>query len=339
MKTIGRRASRHPASSPDGGDPWRWWRYKTTMPAHIDLADATVFLEVVRAGGFRQAARALNKSSSGLSAAVRRLERRLDTRLLHRTTRSVTPTERGRALIERLGPALAEADAALQEARGTSEAPAGALRLNVPVSVAKLILPRIVAGFLAAHPGIRLEVVAESTLVDVLAAEFDAGVRYDDRLPKDMVAVPIGPRRQRFATVAAPAYLARAGRPRHPADLARHACLPDRTANGNIPTWEFERGGERIIVAPDGPLITGRGATAELAVSAAVAGIGVLHIFEDWVRPQIDTGALVPILEDWWQDFSGPYLYFSGGRLMPPPLRAFIDFVKAMRDEEAFGNG
>lgn len=304
------------------------------MRDEIDLADAMSLLAVVQAGGFRQAARASGKSSSGLSEAVRRLERQLGTRLLYRTTRAVTPTERGRRLIERLGPVLAEAMTALREARGTAEAPSGTLRLNVPVSAARLILPDIIPGFLAAYPGIRLEIVAQSGFLDVLAAEFDAGIRYGDTLPKDMVAVPIGPRRQRFATVAAPAYLARAGRPEHPADLARHACLAERTDNGNIPPWEFERDGERIVVAPSGPLVTGRGATIDLAVSAALSGLGVLHIFEQWVEKEIDRGVLVPILEPWWETFPGPFLYFSGGRLVPPPLRAFIDFVKATRNAE-----
>ncbi len=299
----------------------------------MELADAEAFVWVVQAGGFRQAARATGKSSSGLSAAVRRLELQLGVRLLYRTTRHVTPTERGQRLLDRLVPLLAEAATALGEAKGSTDKPAGALRLNVPVSAARLILPRIIPGFLRVYPDIELEVVAQSDFLDVLAAGFDAGIRYDDNVPMDLVAVPIGPRQQRFATVASPDYLRRAGVPDHPRELERHACLRERTRNGRIPSWAFERDGERIVVEPQGPLITGMGATADLAVSAALSGLGVLHLFEEWLQPQLASGALVPVLQPWWQSFSGPYLYFSGGPLLPPPLRAFVDFVKAMPSE------
>lgn len=299
------------------------------MSSSVELADVEAFVTVVNAGGFRQAARATGKSSSGLSDAVRRLETQLGVRLLYRTTRNVTPTERGQRLMERLGPALAEAAAALGEAKGSTGKPSGLLRLNVPVSAARLILPRILPAFHRAYPDIEIEVIARSDFLDVLAAGFDAGIRYDDSLPKDMVAVPIGPRRQRFATVASPDYLQRMGMPEHPDELAHHACLRERTGSGRIPNWEFERNGERIIVVPKGPLITGMGTTADLAVASALSGLGVLHLFEEWVQPHVHSGALLPVLEPWWQYFSGPYLYFSGGLLLPPPLRAFVDFVKA----------
>ena len=192
-----------------------------------DLGDLQAFLAVARAGGFRDGARAAGVSASGLSEAVRRLEARLGVRLLHRTTRSVLPTEAGARLLERLGPALGEVDAALDVVNGFRDRPAGTLRLNVPVSAARLVLPRIVPPFLAAYPDIRLEVIAEDSFVDVLAAGCDAGIRYDERLEQDMIAVPIGPRVQRFATAASPAYLRRRGRPEHPRDLLR-PCLPAR---------------------------------------------------------------------------------------------------------------
>src|SRR5262245_29419521 len=184
-----------------------------------DLSDLNAFLAVARAKGFREGARATGSSASGLSEAVRRLEARLGVRLLNRTTRSVVPTEAGLGLLERLGPALAEVETALDVVNRFRDRPAGTLRLNVPVSAARLVLPRIVPPFLAAYPDIELEVVAEDTLVDLLAAGCDAGVRYDERLEQDMIAVPIGPRVQRFATAAAPGYLARHGRPEHPRDL------------------------------------------------------------------------------------------------------------------------
>ena len=294
-----------------------------------NLGDLQAFLAVARAGGFREGARAAGISASGLSEAVRRLEARLGVRLLHRTTRSVLPTEAGARLIERLGPALGEVEAAMDVVNGFRDRPAGTLRLNVPVSAARLVLPRIVAPFLANYPDIRLEVIAEDSFVDVLAAGCDAGIRYDERLEGDMIAVPIGPRVQRFATAASPAYLRRHGRPEHPRDLLGHACLRGRFSSGAMMVWEFERDGEVVRVNPMGPLLVSAGAATDLAVDAAVAGTGIITLFEEWLRPHLDSGALDAVLEPWWQSFAGPFLYYSGRRLVPAPLRAFIEFIKA----------
>lgn len=294
-----------------------------------DLGDLNAFVAVARARGFRDAARTGGVSSSGLSEAVRRLEARLGTRLLNRTTRSVVPTEAGQRLLDRLGPALAEVETALDAVHGNRGRPAGTLRLNVPVSAARLVLPGIVPPFLAAYPEIRLEVIADDSFVDVLAAGCDAGIRYDERLEQDMVAVPIGPRVQRFATAAAPAYLSRHGRPQHPRDLLAHACLRGRFSSRAVAPWEFERRGETVRVDPTGPLLVSTGTATDLAVEAAVAGLGIITLFEDWLRPHLDSGTLEPVLPDWWQQFSGPFLYYPGRRLVPAPLRAFVDFVKA----------
>ena len=295
----------------------------------VDLGDLNAFVAVARAGGFRDGARASGASASGLSEAVRRLEAQLGVRLLNRTTRSVRLTEAGQGLLERLAPALSEVEAALDVVNGFRDRPAGALRLNVPVSAARLVLPRIVPPFLAAYPGIRLEVIAEDSFVDLLAAGCDAGIRYDERLEQDMIAVPIGPRVQRFAAAAAPAYLERRGRPTHPSQLLDHACLRGRFANRAVAPWEFERDGELVRVDPSGPLLVQAGTATDLAVDAAIAGTGILYLFEDWLRPHLDCGALEPVLEPWWQRFSGPFLYYPGRRLVPAPLRAFVDFIKA----------
>ncbi len=296
-----------------------------------DLGDLTAFVAVARSGGFRDAARASGRSASSLSEAVSRLEARLGVRLLNRTTRSVAPTEAGARLLDRLGPALGEVEAALDVVNGFRDRPAGTLRLNVPVSAARLVLPRIVPPFLAAYPDIRLEVIAEDGLVDMLAAGCDAGIRYDERLEQDMIAVPIGPREQRFATAASPAYLERRGRPDHPRELLSHACLRGRFASGAMTAWEFERDGEVVKVEPTGPLIVRVGGATDLAVDAAVAGSGVIQLFEDWLRPYLDSGALEPVLEPWWQRFSGPFLYYPGRRYLPAPLRAFVDFTRSLR--------
>ena len=297
----------------------------------VDLGELTAFVAVARAGGFRDAARTGEGSASSFSEAVRRLEGRLGTRLLHRTTRSVALTEAGARLFDRLGPALGEIEAALDIVTSFRDRPAGTLRLNVPVVAARLVLPAIVPPFLAAYPDIHLDVIAEDGFVDVLAAGCDAGIRYDERLEQDMIAVPIGPREQRFATAASPAYLDRRTRPAHPRDLLDHACLRGRFASGTMPVWEFERDGEVVRVEPSGPLIVRVGAATDLAVDAAIAGSGVIHLFEDWLRPHLDSGALEPVLKPWWQRFAGPFLYYPGRRHVPPPLRAFVDFIGALR--------
>ncbi len=296
-----------------------------------DLGDINAFVAVARAGGFREAARATQASASSLSEAVRRLEARLGVRLLNRTTRSVAPTEAGARLLARLGPALGEVEAALAMVGDFRDQPAGTLKINAPVSAIRLALPAIVPGFLAAYPDIRLELVADESFVDVLAAGCDAGIRYEERLDQDMIAVPIGPRVQRFATAASPAYLDRRGRPAHPRDLLDHDCLLGRFPSGRLTTpWEFTRGEETVRIDPKGPLVASVVAT-DLLADVAIAGGGVMSSFEDWLRPHFASGALEPVLADWWDSFSGPFLYYPGRRLVPPALRAFIDYVKAMR--------
>jgi DNA-binding transcriptional LysR family regulator len=295
---------------------------------NADLGDLHAFVAVARAKGFRDAARASGKSASGLSEAVRRLEAAIGVRLLHRTTRSVAPTEAGGRLLERLGAALSEVESALDVVNGFRDRPAGTLRLNVPVSAARLVLPAIVPRFLAAYPEVRLEVIAEDEFVDLHASGFDGGIRYDERLQPDMIAVPIGPRTQRFAVAAARAYLDRHGRPQHPRELLRHACLLGRFSGRAMEPWEFERDGEIVRIEPTGPLLVSRGTATDLAVEAAVAGAGVICLFEDWLLPYFERGALEPVLEPWWPRFPGPFLYYSGRRLVPAPLRAFIDFIK-----------
>jgi DNA-binding transcriptional LysR family regulator len=293
-----------------------------------DLGDLHAFVTVARAGGFRDAARVAGVSPSGLSEAVRRLEARLGVRLLNRSTRSVVPTEAGRSLLDRLAPALTEVQAALDVVNAFRDRPTGTLRLNVPLAAARLVLPAIVPPFMAAYPDIVVDVAVEDSFVDMLAAGFDAGIRYEERLEQDMIAVPIGPRVQRFAAAASPAYLARAGRPAHPGELLRHACLAGYFASGAVIQWEFARDGETVRIDPQGPLRVRLGSGADLAVASALAGAGIVYQFEDWLRPNLERGELEPVLEPWWPNFSGPFLYYPGRRLVPAPLRAFIDFVR-----------
>jgi|SRR5450432_2153259 DNA-binding transcriptional LysR family regulator len=290
-----------------------------------DLVDLDAFAKVAQHRSFRGAAMTNGVSASALSEAVRRLEARLGVRLLHRTTRSVTPTEAGARLLERLAPALVEVTSALDAVNNFRDSPAGALRLNVPTIVAREILPPIVSGFLQAYPAITLEIAADDSFIDVLAAGFDAGVRYDERLEQDMIAVPIGPRVQRFVSAAAPAYLAARGWPEHPSDLLGHSCIRHRFASGASPPWEFVRNGEIVRINPKGPLVA---SSLEVEIGAAVAGLGIISTFEETLAPSIASGALAPVLEDWWQSFPGPFLYYASRKQLPTPLRAFIDYLK-----------
>jgi DNA-binding transcriptional LysR family regulator len=296
----------------------------------MELNDLAAFVSVARAGGFRDAARISGVSASSLSVAVRRLESRLELRLLNRTTRSVAPTEAGQRLLDKLTPLFGEMEAALDVLNGFRDKPTGTLKLNVPSSVAHIVLPSVLAPFLKAYPDIRVEVVVEDGFVDVLSIGCDAGIRYDERLEQDMIAIPIGPRVQRFATAAAPAYLDAHGRPEHPRELLSHRCLRGQFAGGATPDWHFERDGEVLHLNPAGPLMVRPGAAMDLAVNCAIAGVGIIHLFEDMLRPHLDSGALEPILQPWWQRFSGPFLYYPGRRHLPAPLRAFVDFLKAL---------
>ena len=295
------------------------------------LNDLEALTLVACAGGFREAARRAKLSASGLSEAVTRLEASLGVRLLARTTRSVRLTDAGQELVARIAPALSEIDAALDVVNSFRDSPMGTLRLNVPVVATRLILPALLPAFLAAHPGIKVEVIADDSFVDLVASGCDAGIRYDERLEQDMIAVPIGPRRQRYACAAAPRYLARRTAPAHPRDLLDHDCITGQFASGAMARWEFERGGQTIELEPQGPLIVRIGGGAELIVDMAIAGVGIILLFEDWLRPHFESGALTPLMEDWWCEFSGPFLYYPGRRLVPAPLRAFIDFLAARR--------
>ncbi len=297
-----------------------------------DLSDLGALVAVAQARNFRAAAALRGVSASSLSEAIRRLETRVGVRLLNRTTRSVTPTEAGVQLLERLTPALGDIAGALDALNRFRDSPTGTLKLNVPTIAAQRILSPNINRFLAAHPGITLEISATDSFIDVLAAGFDAGIRYDESIERDMIAIPIGPRTQRFVVGAAPSYLAEHGIPEHPHDLVNHACIRHRFASGVIPSWEFERDGKTIKITPKGPLIA---STAELGIGAAVAGLGLIHIFEEYLSDAFQSGDLVPVLTEWWQSFTGPRLYYPSRTHMPAPLRAFVDFIKSPEERAA----
>jgi DNA-binding transcriptional LysR family regulator len=303
--------------------------WKSIMRTDLSsMADLSTFALVAQHAGFRQAARASGQSASQMSEAVRRLEQQLGIRLLVRTTRSVKPTEAGALLLTRLRPALDEVAGALDVLNDLRDSPRGTLRLNVPVSAARLFLPDMVNRFMAAYPDIVVELVVDNNYVDLAASGCDAGIRYGEKMEQDMIAVPIGPRTERFALAASPAYLARRGMPAHPRDLLQHACLRGRFLSGAIYPWEFERDGQALNLEPAGPLIV-TPSSLDLAISAAVAGHGLIYLFEAWLAPQLASGELAPVLPDWWLRFPGPFLYYPGRRHLQAPLRAFIDFIRA----------
>ena len=298
--------------------------------------DLMTFLVITRAGGFRAAARKLGVSPSTVSETMSRLEAELGVPLLIRTTRSVHLTEAGRELADRLEPGLAEGRSAIADATSSEGAVRGRLKIQVPGAVMEDILPPILDGFAKAHPEVRVEILVDDRFTDMIATGCDAGIRYGEHLAQDMIATPIGPARQRFAIAAAPEYLARRGTPIHPRDVLDHDCIRLRFASGALTEWEFEKEGEILRLDPAARLII---ATAgwRAAVKLAIAGHGLIGSFRNWLEPHFETGALVPVLEDWCPDFEGPFLYYSS-RLTPRPLRAFIDFVAAQR-RQAAGTG
>lgn len=295
------------------------------------LDDLFTFLAVVDAGGFRTAAKRLGSSPSTVSETISRLETRLGVPLLTRTTRSVRPTEAGRKLAERIAPLLSETRLALDDAVSSQQEVRGRLKLNVPGAVMIDILPPLIDRFIERYPEVRLEIVVDDSLVDVTSQDCDAGIRYGEHLAQDMIAVPIGPPVQRMALAAAPSYLREYGTPDHPHELLHHECIRMRFSSGAMTEWEFQHGGEILKIDPQARLILNV-AAGRTATDFAIAGRGFMYSFEGWLQPHFDSGKLVPVLEDWWPEFEGPYLYFSS-RFMPTPLRAFVDLVAEARAE------
>jgi DNA-binding transcriptional LysR family regulator len=285
-----------------------------------------VFVAVVEAGGFRSAAERLGMPASTVSDVVRRLEEKLDLRLLNRSTRSVRPTDAGQRLLAGVKPAFDLIDEAVNGLNDDAASPKGSLRLSVAGIAARYILPRLLPDFLIACPDVQVEVVVDERVVDIVEGGFDAAIRFEERVAADMVAIPVGPPIQRLVAAAAPAYLARHGVPRHPKELSNHRLIGHRLPTGSMVVWEFGRGRRLVRITPAGPLVT---SSIELRVATAAAGAGLIYTFEDVLRPQLEAGALVPVLEPWWQTFPGPLLCYHGDRRVPAPLKAFLAHIEA----------
>jgi DNA-binding transcriptional LysR family regulator len=296
----------------------------------VDLRDLDAFVAVARTGNFRRAALEQHVSVSSLSQRLRDMEKRLGVRLMNRTTRSVALTEAGELLLARVGPAMADVGAALDQVRGLRGVPSGRLRINAPPPAIDLVLAPMAAPFLQAYPKVDLEIVGESSFIDIVAAGFDAGLRYGEHLAQDMIAVPLGPP-QRYAVVASAQYVAQHGRPRHPKDLLDHACIRTRFGSGAMLDWEFEKAGRVVKVAPPGKMIATH---LGLAMRAVHDGLGFWLTFDGYVRDAVKSGALVSVLEDWCAPFPGPFLYYPSRRQPPPALGAFVAFVAEWRKQE-----
>jgi DNA-binding transcriptional LysR family regulator len=282
------------------------------------------FIAVAERRSFASAAMQLGVSRSRLSETIRELEGRLGVRLLNRTTRSVAPTAAGERLLTQIRPLLADFDAVLDSINAFRDKPAGLLRLTVPPPVASFMLAPLLSRFLDKYPAINLEIAVDGALTDIVAGRFDAGMRAGDRVERDMIAVRIG-EEIRSVVVAAPEYLARHKRPTTPRDLGAHNCIRFRFPSGVIVPWQFEKKGRQVEVAVEGRFTVN---DPELAVKAALDGVGVLYTALGYAAPEINAGRLVPLLEDWRTPAAAIFLYYPGRRQVPVPLQAFIEFLR-----------
>ena len=290
-----------------------------------NLADLTTFVAVADQRSFRAAASRLDVTPSALSHSMRQLEERLGMRLLHRTTRSVSVTDAGLRLLEQLRPAIDQIAGALEDLNQKRQRPLGRLRIYaVHVAAAAVIAP-IWGRFLSTYPDVHLELAAGEAPIDIVAKGFDAGIGPRDWAAADMIAVRVmGP--LKVAVVGAPAYFARQRPPRTPDDLARHRCVQYRLAgDGAVLKWPFERNGKSRRISVDGRVMVN---DTDLAVRAAVDGLGMAYTLESLAEPFLRSGQLVRVLEDWSPSFEGLFLYYPGHRQVPATLRALIDMAR-----------
>ena len=293
--------------------------------ARENFNDLLAFLAVARERSFTKAAAQLGVSQSALSHTVRGLEARLGLRLLNRTTRSVSPTEAGERLLLTVGRRFEEIDAELEALAELREKPAGTIRITATENAADTILLPKLAKLLRDYPDIKVEIVIDYGLTDIVAQRYDAGVRSGEQVAKDMIAVRIGPD-MRMAVVGAPAYFAKRSAPKKPQDLTDHSCINLRLpTHGGLYAWEFEKGARELKVRVEGQLVL-NGATQIL--NAALAGFGLAYVPEDLAQPHLDKGLLKRALEDWCPPFSGYHLYYPSRRQSSPAFALLVDALR-----------
>jgi len=294
------------------------------MPRHT-INDLLAFRAVARERSFTRAAAQIGVSPSALSHTIRGLEERLGLRLLTRTTRSVAPTHAGERLLTAIGPRFDEIEAELAALSELRDKPAGTIRITTGMHAAQTILWPALAKLLPDYPDIRVELSANLGFVDIVAERFDAGVRLGETIAQDMVAVRIGPD-IRMTAIASPSYFANRKPPRTPNDLAAHNCINLRFPTlGGLYAWEFEKGGRALNVRVEGQLIVNDSA---LALQAAIDGLGIAYLPEDYVLADVKAGRLTRFLEDWTPPFPGYHLYYPSRRQQSP---AFALLVGALR--------
>ncbi|REG51042.1 LysR family transcriptional regulator [Paraburkholderia sp. BL6669N2] len=291
-----------------------------------DFADARAFVSVAEQGSFARAAGTLAVSPSALSQTIRGFEERLGVRLFNRTTRSTHLTDAGARLLLRMQPLLAEFDAALEEASGNRK-PSGTLRVCAPQMAIIHLLQPMLGIFQEQYPDVVLDLTSDESLGDIVARGFDAGIRLGEHVDQDMVAVRVGPDLRQIA-IASPDYLQKHGVPQSPQDLHEHRCINwRRTGQTSVYNWEFARDGQWFDLSVKGTLIVN---DCAVALQAALDGLGITVWTEDWMKPQLESGRLVPLLRDWSPPFPGFFLYHPSRTRMPSALRAFIDVVKSV---------
>jgi DNA-binding transcriptional LysR family regulator len=299
-----------------------------------NLADLNAFVAVADRLSFRAAATQLGVTPSALSHSMRQLEERLGVRLLNRTTRSVSVTDAGLRLLERLRPAVNEIAGALEDLNQERQRPMGRLRIYAMQMAAAAVIAPIWGRFLSTYPEVHLELAIGDASLDIVAKGFDAGIGARDRVPADMVAVRVtGP--MKVAVVGAPAYFARRRPPCTPDDLAQHSCIQfRRSGDGAVFAWPFERNRKSRQISVDGRVMVNN---IYLAVRAAVDGLGIAYTVEALAEPYLRSGQLVRVLEEWSPSFEGLFLYYPGHRQVPAALRAFIDMVRTARGSAPSG--
>lgn len=289
-----------------------------------DLTEFDAVLAIGRTRSFRGAALELGMSTSALSNLIAKLERQLGVRLFNRTTRSVALTQAGSRFVEQVAPALQDIRQALDAVRAQQETPAGTLRINTFATAGREILAPLVLECLRRFPEIRIDLVTEGNLVDIVAAGFDFGVRSAALVPSDMIAIPLGPPRG-YAVVAAPAYLAGRTAPAVPSDLLSHVCIRTRLPNGALFRWPFEVEGEAVQMEVDGPLTLDEASLARMAVRA---GTGIGFFMESDVRADIAAGQLVQLLAQFTPPLSPLCLYYPSRRNPPAAFKVFVDLAR-----------
>ncbi len=290
-----------------------------------ELADLNAFAAVAEERSFTRAAAQLGTSQSALSFTLRRLEERLGVRLLTRTTRSVSATEAGERLLRTLRPALEQIGAELAALSELREKPAGNIRITAGEHSAEAVLWPTLATFVPEYPDIKVEVIVDYGLTDIVAERYDAGVRLGEQVAKDMIAVRIGPD-FRMVVVGAPSYFERKSRPKTPQDLTAHDCINLRLPTyGGLFPWEFEKRGRELKVRVEGPLVFNNLA---LRLNAALAGLGLAYVPEDRVLTYLADGRLVRVLDDWCAPFSGYHLYYPSRRQPTPAFALLVDALR-----------